>query len=47
MVALDLRHFHRVPLKGFGHGPLSKPGRHNVYGLLKHIKKKARVSELA
>ncbi|XP_015772967.1 PREDICTED: transcription initiation factor TFIID subunit 1-like [Acropora digitifera] len=39
----DLRSFHRSALQRVHHGPLSKPGRHPVYGLLKHIKKKARV----
>ncbi|KAK2556002.1 Transcription initiation factor TFIID subunit 1 [Acropora cervicornis] len=41
----DLRSFHRSPLQRVHHGPLSKPGRHPVYGLLKHIKKKARERE--
>ena len=39
----DLRNFHRSLLQRVSHGVLSKPGRHTVYGLLKHIKKKARV----
>ena len=39
----DLRTFHRVPLQRVSHGVLAKPGRHAVYGLLKHIKKKAKV----
>ncbi|XP_048585830.1 transcription initiation factor TFIID subunit 1 isoform X2 [Nematostella vectensis] len=41
----DLRHFHKPPLKKPPHGPVAKPGRHVVYGLLKHIKKKARERE--
>ncbi|XP_068717944.1 transcription initiation factor TFIID subunit 1-like isoform X1 [Montipora capricornis] len=41
----DLRTFHRVPLQRVSHGVLAKPGRHAVYGLLKHIKKKAKERE--
>ncbi|KAJ7383773.1 Transcription initiation factor TFIID subunit 1 [Desmophyllum pertusum] len=45
MSLLDLRNFHRCPLQRVSHGLLSKPGMHGVYGLLKHIKKKARERE--
>lgn len=44
MSVQDLRYFHKPPLKKAYSGPLAKPGRHVVHGLLKHIKKKARVS---
>jgi hypothetical protein len=39
----SLRHFHRPLLKRVTHGKLSVPGPHPVSGLLKHIKKKAKV----
>ncbi|CAH3126773.1 unnamed protein product [Porites lobata] len=45
MSVLDLRNFHRPLLQRISHGTLSKPGRHAVHGLLKHIKKKARERE--
>lgn len=43
MGPMRLRNFHRPPLKRFSHGALSQPGPHQVYPLLKHIKKKAKV----
>ena len=39
----SLRHFHRPLLKRVTHGKLAVPGPHPVSGLLKHIKKKAKV----
>ncbi|XP_031550015.1 transcription initiation factor TFIID subunit 1-like isoform X2 [Actinia tenebrosa] len=45
MSVQDLRNFHKPPLKKAYSGPLAKPGRHFVHGLLKHIKKKARERE--
>ena len=39
----SLRHFHRPLLKRVKHGKLAVPGPHPVSGLLKHIKKKAKV----
>lgn len=39
----SLRHFHRPLLKRVTNGKLAAPGPHPVSGLLKHIKKKAKV----
>ena len=44
MGQVRLRNFHRPSLKRYSHGPLSLPGHHPVYPLLKHIKKKAKVN---
>ncbi|XP_077984278.1 transcription initiation factor TFIID subunit 1-like [Glandiceps talaboti] len=42
---MKLRLFHRPQLKRFSHGPVSSPGAHAVYPLLKQIKKKAKERE--
>ena len=44
MGLMRLRNFHRPPMKRFSHGPLAQPGPHSVMPLVKHIKKKAKVS---
>uniref|UniRef100_T1IVK3 Transcription initiation factor TFIID subunit 1 n=1 Tax=Strigamia maritima TaxID=126957 RepID=T1IVK3_STRMM len=43
--AMKLRNFHRLPVKRYSHGELSKPGPHGVVPLLKQIKKKAKMRE--
>ena len=42
---VKLRQFHRVPLKRYSYGALSAGGHHPVHPLLKHIKRKQKVSQ--
>lgn len=44
MGPIKLRAFHRPPMKKYSHGPLHGTAFHGVQPLLKHIKKKAKVS---
>lgn len=45
MGPMRLRNFHRPPMKRFSHGTLAVPGPHSVMPLVKHIKKKAKVTK--
>ena len=46
MGPMKLRGFHRPPMKKYSHGTLASGDAHPVQPLVKHIKKKAKVSIL-